>query len=203
MRGSQMAWLALAGLMLLLATASAQSVRVREAVGIPLNQAVSLTKAGDFKAALEKLNQADSVPDKTKVEADAIAHIRLFIGVTAGDPAIGGAAAAKAKYANDWSAHKYEDVVADEEMLRKYDLLDDTAKQVIAEAYYKSGDMVGCVRYIERVFGKPTGGMRVLDARCAYGAGDEETLRAIGWVANSEGPTETTGQTDQLTIPRR
>jgi hypothetical protein len=73
----RLASLVLAGLLCLMATASAQTFTVRTEIGDPLNQAASLTKAGDFKAAFAKWKQADAVPRKTKSEAEAIANMRV------------------------------------------------------------------------------------------------------------------------------
>ncbi len=170
----------LAVMLCVLALSSAQAFQVRTVIGEPLKQALALTKARDFKAAFAKLNEADAVSHKTKEEIEAIAKAREYLSVESADPSIGGALAAKAKYANDWNASRYKDVIADHDMLQKYNLLDDMAKQVIAQAYYKAGDKMGCVRYIKRTFHAIRGDMMNLYVRCAYDANDKATLESLG-----------------------
>ena len=164
----------------LLTPSFAQTVIVKATIAKPLKQALALAAAGEFKAALAKLDEANAVPHQTKTEIEAIAHTRVFIGVKAGDPSIGGTPAAKAKFANDWNAHRYQDVIADFDMLQKYDALDDNAKQIIAQAYYKAGDNMGCVRFIKRTFHAARGPMMNMYVRCAYEANDKDTLESLG-----------------------
>ena len=66
-------------------------------------------------------------------------------------------------------------------MLRKAGALDGTSMQVIAQAYYQSGNKAGCVRYIRENFGSGAGeGVLELERRCfAIDSGDTDTERAV------------------------
>jgi hypothetical protein len=58
----------------------------------------------------------------------------------------GGAAEAKAKFANDYNAGKWRDVIADADMLKKAGTLDAQSQLIIGQAYFKAGDYAGCVK---------------------------------------------------------
>jgi hypothetical protein len=134
-----------------------------------------LYSSGKYDAALAKLKEAEAVkstPDDTAV----INSMKQAIGVKTGDVALGGAAAAKAKFANDYNAGKFKDVIADGELLRKNGGLDAQSQLIIGQAYYKAGDYAGCVRYAKGISGNETA--LQLQARCAYETGDEVTQRA-------------------------
>ena len=77
----------------------------------------------------------------------------------------GGAAAAKAKFANDYNAGKWRDVIADADMLKKAGALDAQAQLVIGQAYFKAGDYGGCVKYAKTL---NSDNARELEARCAF-----------------------------------
>jgi hypothetical protein len=64
-----------------------------------------------------------------------------------------GAYAAKVKFANDYNAHKYADVISDADGLKKTNSLDEQSMQVVAQAYYLSGNKAGCMKYIQENFG--------------------------------------------------
>jgi len=152
----------------------AQALTVSPKVGPLLNEAKSLYASGNYSAALAKLREAEAVkstPDDTTV----INSMKQAIGVKTGDVALGGAAAAKAKFANDYNAGKFKDVIADAEILRKNGALDSNSQLIIGQAYYKAGDYAGCVRYAKTIAGNDTA--LELQARCAYETGDEATQR--------------------------
>ena len=77
----------------------------------------------------------------------------------------GGAAAAKTKFANDYNAGKWRDVIADADMLKKAGALDAQAQLVIGQAYFKAGDYAGCVKYAKTLNSDVA---HELQARCAY-----------------------------------
>jgi hypothetical protein len=155
--------------------APAQALTVSAKVGPLLNEAKALYNTGNYNGALAKLREAEAVkstPDDTAV----INSMKQAIGVKTGDVALGGAAAAKAKFANDYNAGKFKDVIADGEILRKNNALDAQSQLIIAQAYYKGADYAGCVRYTKALSGNDTA--LQLQARCAYEIGDEATQRA-------------------------
>jgi hypothetical protein len=99
--------------------------------------------------------------------------MKQYIGVKTGDAALGGAAGAKAKFANDYNAGKWKDVIADADVLRKNNALGAQEQLIIGQAYYKGRDFAGCVRYTKTLGGSDTA--LELQARCAYEIGDEAT----------------------------
>jgi hypothetical protein len=152
--------------------APAQALTVSAKVGPLLNEAKALMTSGNYSGAMAKLREAEQVksaPDDTV----AINSMKQYIGVKTGDAALGGAAGAKAKFANDYNAGKWRDVIADADILRKNNALDGQAQLIIGQAYYKAGDFAGCVRYTKNLGGADTA--LELQARCAYEAGDEAT----------------------------
>jgi hypothetical protein len=156
----------------------AEAASVRPEVGNPLKEAQSLAAAGNYKAAMEKVNQANAVSNKDADEISIIAQMKQYIAVKSGDVSIGGAVAAKAKFTNDYNARKYNDVIADGELLKKSGALDVASQQVVAQAYYLSGDKKGCIKYIKTNFGNGASDPTLeLLVRCAYDANDDETQR--------------------------
>jgi hypothetical protein len=88
----------------------------------------------------------------------------LFIdGAIAQPGSISSASDAKAKFANDYNNGRFADVIADGELLRKFNVLDLQSQLVIGQAYYKAGDYVGCVRYTKTLNSDVA---RQLQARC-------------------------------------
>jgi hypothetical protein len=152
---------------------------VHAAVGNPLKEAEALAAKGNYKAALAKVDQAKAAA-KTSDEKSIVAKMREYIGVKAGDPSIGGAPAAKVKFAQDVAAHRYKQVIEDGEMLRKYGALDAQSMQVIAQAYWQSHDPKGCVHYIKSHLGANANEDALkLQMRCAYDAGDTAAQRDV------------------------
>jgi hypothetical protein len=165
---------ATAGVTALALTAPAQALTVSAKVGPLLNEAKAMINAGNYQGALAKLKEADAAKS-TPDDATVITSMRQTIGVKTGDVTLGGAAAAKAKFANDYNAGKWKDVIADADMLKKAGALDAQAQLVIAQAYFKANDYAGCVRYIKTIPQSDTA--LELQARCAYEVGDETTQR--------------------------
>lgn len=165
---------AAAGAAVIAMAAPAQALTVSAKVGPLLNEAKTMFAQGNYNGALAKLREAEAVkstPDDTAV----INSMKQAIGVKTGDVALGGAAAAKAKFANDYNAGKFKDVIADAEILKKNGALDAQSQLIVGQAYYKAGDYAGCVRYAKTLSGNDVG--LQLQARCAYETGDEATQR--------------------------
>jgi hypothetical protein len=160
------------GAVLLLAP-TAQAATVSAHVGPLLKEAQSLAAAGNYSAAMGKIREAESAPGKTSDDNTIINQMKQYIGVKSGDASIGGGAGAKAKFANDYNAGKFREVIADADTLRKYNVFDSQSQLIVGQAYYKAGDYAGCVRYSKTLGGSDTA--LELQARCAYEIGDEAT----------------------------
>ncbi|HKQ44481.1 MAG TPA: hypothetical protein VJS47_03730 [Rhizomicrobium sp.] len=146
-------------------------------VGTALKEAQSLAAAGNYKAAMAKVNEAEAQPGRTAEDNDIIGKMKNYIAVASGDASIGGAAGAKAKFAKDYNARNYKEVIASADVLRKYNALDASSMQIIAQSYYLSGDKGGCVRYIKNNFSNPGDAILEVLVRCAYDVGDDATQR--------------------------
>jgi hypothetical protein len=55
----------------------------------------------------------------------------------------------RAKFAYDYNSGKFRDVIADEAALEKLHAMNLQMGMVTAQAYYHSGNMRGCVKYIQ------------------------------------------------------
>ena len=58
----------------------------------------------------------------------------------------------KAKFAEDYHAHKFKEAIADADALQRLHATDAQMMRVTAQAYYLSGDKPGCVKYIRDNF---------------------------------------------------
>jgi hypothetical protein len=56
---------------------------------------------------------------------------------------------ARAKFADDYNARKYRAVIADAVVLQKLHSMNEDDAQIVAQAYYLSGDKPGCAKYIK------------------------------------------------------
>ena len=164
---------AAAGAAALTMTAPAEAATVSAKVGPLLKEAQALIAAKNYKAAMAKLNEAEAVkstPDDTAI----INQFKSAISISSADPNTPGGA--KAKFAQDYNAGKFKDVIADAEYLRKNNVFDAQSQLIVGQAYYKAGDFAGCVRYAKTLSGNDTA--LELQARCAYEIGDDATQRA-------------------------
>jgi len=156
------------------APANAQAT-VSAHIGTLLQEAQAQAKAGNYRGAMAKVNEAEAAPNKTSADNAVISQMKNFIAVSSGDASIGGAAGAKAKFANDYNAGKYRDVIADADNLKKYNAFGAQEQLLVGQAYYKANDFAGCVRYSKTIGGSDTA-LELL-ARCAYEINDEATQR--------------------------
>jgi hypothetical protein len=175
------------GAMILSAPADAA---VRASVGKPLQEAQKLAGEGNYKGAMAKVNEAEGVSGKSPEETKIINQMKDYLAVKSGDTST--PAGAKAKFANDYNAKKYKDVIDDSEALKKNGALDANSMQIIAQAYYLSGDKNGCLKYIKSNFGTNLNDTALtLQMRCAFDAGDEVTQRqALETLVAHTGKTE-------------
>ena len=175
------------GAMILSAPADAA---VRASVGKPLQDAQKLAGEGNYKGAMAKVNEAEAVSGKSPEETKIINQMKDYLAVKSGDTST--PAGAKAKFANDYNARKYKEVIEDSEALKKNGALDAASMQIVAQAYYLSGDKNGCLKYIKSNFGaNPSDAALTLQMRCAFDAGDEVTQRqALETLVAHTGKTE-------------
>ncbi len=130
---------------------TAHAAGVRPAVGKPLQDAIDLAKSGKSREAMAKLHEAEGVKDLTADEKKVISQTEEYIAVKTGNfsGGVNSATAAKAKFAADYNARKYHDVIgADQDFLRKYGALDFQSQLIVAQAYYQSGDYKGAMAYL-------------------------------------------------------
>jgi tetratricopeptide (TPR) repeat protein len=160
---------AMVGAAMVLAPA-AQAATVSAKVGPLLKEAQAMIAAKNFAGAKARLSEAEaaaSTPDDHAI----IAQFKAAISISSADPNTPGGA--KAKFAQDYNAGKFKDVIADAEHLKKNNVFDAQSQLIVGQAYYKSGDYAGCVRYSKTLGGSDTA--LELQARCAYEIGDEAT----------------------------
>src|SRR6185503_11775561 len=157
----------------LILVAPAQALTASPKVGPLLKEAVAMISAKNYKGAQAKLSEAEAVkstPDDTAL----INQIKNAISISSADPNTPGGA--KAKFAQDYAAGKWKDVIADAEYLKKNNVFDAQSQLVVGQAYYKGGDFAGCVKYTKTLGSGETA--LALQARCAYEVGDEVSQRA-------------------------
>ena len=173
------------GATLVLAPA-AQAATVSAHVGPLLKEAQSMIAAKNFAGAKAKLNEAEAAAS-TSDDRAIIAQFKAAISISSADPNTPGGA--KAKFAQDYNAGKFKDVIADAEHLKKNNVFDAQSQLIVGQAYYKSGDYAGCVRYTKTLGGSDTA--LELQARCAYEIGDEATQHsALEQLVARSGKTE-------------
>jgi hypothetical protein len=139
---------------------------VSKEVGPLLKEAQTLIAAQNYEGAMAKMNEAEAVksnPDDTTV----INAMRKYIEYASSPPPGGPSSTldARIKFANDYNAGKWRDVIADADMLKKAGALDAQAQLVIGQAYFKAGDYAGCVRYAKTLNSNEA---HELQTRCAY-----------------------------------
>lgn len=155
-------------------TATPVQAAVRSSVGKPLQAAIAAANSGNYNGAMSHLKEAESVGGLSAEEQKYVSQTRDFITVKSGGAVgVNSAVGAQAKLNADYRARKYKDVIADAEVLRKYNALNSKNMQIIAQAYYLMRDFNGCLKYT-----KSAGGMNELQMRCAYEAHDDATYSA-------------------------
>jgi hypothetical protein len=161
-----------AGAALVLATPAA-ALTASPKVGPLLKEAVAMISAKNYKGAQAKLNEAEAVKS-TADDTALINQIKNAIAISSADPNTPGGA--KAKFAQDYNAGKFKEVIADAEYLKKNNVFDAQSQLIVGQAYYKAGDYAGCVKYTKSLGSGETA--LALQARCAYEVGDQLFQRA-------------------------
>lgn len=157
-----------------LAAATSADAAVRSSVGKPLQEAQSMAASGNYAGAMAKVKAAEAVGGLSAEEAKIVKQMKDYITVKSGGSAgpVDSAVGAQAKFQADYSAGRYREVIADEELLRKYGALNANSQVVIAQAYYQLGDYKGCVAYANAHAGAGAD-MLKRGGLCAYKAGDD------------------------------
>jgi hypothetical protein len=154
------------------ATTTTAEAAVRPQVGSALKAAISAAAAGRTSAAEASLHQAESMPNLTSGEQQAISQTRSYIE----SKASGGGSGAKGKFISDYNKGAYRQVIADADELRKAGQLDFNSQVVVGQAYYLSGDYPGAIRYLKGLGNSEQVLELLLSA--AYKSGDSDALRA-------------------------
>ncbi len=169
-----------AGMAVLAASPAAAAATVRPVVGAALNAAIKAAASGNASAANAKIREAESVPNLTSGEQQAIEQTKSYVAAKTGNFSAGGgsAVAAKAKFANDYNAGRYSAVVGeDADLLRKYGALDSQSQVVIAQAHYLMHQYNACIRYIHGMGHVAQNTLELL-MRCAYEIHDEQATQS-------------------------
>lgn len=167
----------------------AEAATVRPTVGKPLQDALQLANAGKTNAALAKVKEAESVPNLTAAESQTISQTKNYILAKSGDPSVyenmiasgqGSANVAKELLSAHYNARQYGKVIADADVLRRFNAMDSQAEMIIAQAYYLSGNYSGAIKYLRALMGNSGGTQQQLELlmNCASKVGDEDSVRS-------------------------
>lgn len=190
----------------------AEAAGVRPAVGKPLQEAINLAKDGKGSAALAKVKEAESVPNLTAAEKQTIAQTQEYVATKTGNFSGGvtNATTAKAKFAADYNAGRYRDVVSnDVELLKKYGAFDGQSQLVASQAYYQMRDYSSALRLLNGLGDSDT--VLSLKLNIASKLGDSATQSDVAerlvlkgqskyWPYLLSAADNTRGLTDQQTL---
>ena len=167
---------AVLGASTLLMTAPAYAA-VRAEVGTPLIAAQTAAKNKDYKGAMELIDKAAAVPNKTAEETALIAQMKSYVGSLSGDISLGGKAAGQNKLASDYAAKNYAGVIADGDALQKAGALDGPTATYVTQAYYLSGNKAGCIKYVKGLGATAEEVALQTEMKCAFDTNDDATQR--------------------------
>ena len=188
-----------------LAMTTTAEAAARPQVGKLLQQAIDLAKSGSTSAASSKVQQAEAVGGLTPGDQQAIAQVKSFIAAKSGS----GATGSKAKFAADYNAGRYAQVVGpDAEELRKAAQYDAQAQLIVAQAYYLMGNYQQAIKLLSALSGETAQGLLM---SAAHKSGDTvaeqkaaERLILGGqpkyWTYMLAGADATRGLTDHETL---
>ncbi|HEY2071247.1 MAG TPA: hypothetical protein VGG48_16945 [Rhizomicrobium sp.] len=152
----------------------AAEAAVRPAVGNPLKAAIAAANAGHGAEALAKVHEAESAGSLTPAEQQAISQTKEYVSAKTGQG--GGATACRTKFANDYSAGRYRDAIADADCLRKGGGLSGNDQLVVAQAYYLMGDYAATIRETRDMSSSQAQELRL---SAAFKSGDGDTYRTV------------------------
>jgi hypothetical protein len=150
---------------------------VRPEVGTPLIAAQTAAKNKDYKGAMELIDKAAAVPNKTAEENSLIDQMKAYVGSISGDISLGGAAAGKNKLASDFNAKNYAGVIADGDALQKAGALDGPNATYVTQAYYLSGNKAGCIKYVKGLGTSAEEVALQTEMKCAFDTNDDASQR--------------------------
>lgn len=189
----------------LIATTTVAEAAARPQVGKLLQQAIDLAKAGKTSAASAKVSQAEGVGGLTSGDQAAIAQVKSFIAAKSGS----GATGAKGKFASDYNAGRYQEVVGpDADELRKAGQFDGNAQLVVAQAYYLMGNYKQAIKLLSGMSGDTAQGL-LMSAAAKSGDTEAEQRAAEHLILNGQskywtymlaGADATRGLTDHETL---
>ncbi|HWA30922.1 MAG TPA: hypothetical protein VG867_07480 [Rhizomicrobium sp.] len=152
----------------------AEAAGARPAIAKLLNDAVNLAKGGNTSAASAKLHQAESQGGLTSGDQQAIEQVKQYIAAKSGSGAVG----SKAKFAADYNAGRYQQVVGpDADELRKAGQYDANAQLIVAQAYYLMGNYSEAIRLLSGM-GGDTAQSLLMSAAAKSGNADAEMKAA-------------------------
>jgi len=189
----------------LIATTTVAEAAARPQVGKLLQQAIDLAKAGNTGAANSKISQAEAVGGLTSGDQQAISQVKSFVAAKSGS----GATGAKGKFAADYNAGRYQQVVGpDAEELRKAGQFDGNAQLVVAQAYYLMGNYTQAIKLLSGMSGDTAQGL-LMSAAAKSGDTAAEQRAAERLILNGQskywtymlaGADATRGLTDHETL---
>jgi len=148
-----------------------------------------LAKSGNYAAACTKVKQAEGVGGLSAEESKGTNQMKEYLAAASkGTVCAEGSIGIQAKFNADWNARKFKDVIADEDALRKYNVLNAQSMIVIAQAYEQLGDYKSCVHYAD-VHASAGAEMVKRGMLCAFKAGDDNTARDLALKLVAQSPT--------------
>jgi tetratricopeptide (TPR) repeat protein len=128
-------------------TGVADAATIRAQIGQPLQAAIQLANTGNGTDALAKVREAEAVGNLTSDEQVAVSQVKAFIAAKTG--AGNNAAAARTKLAQDYNAKRYEDVIADGDLLQKLASRTILDAEIVGQAYYLLGRYDEGLKYVD------------------------------------------------------
>lgn len=184
---------------------TAAEAAARPAVAKALQSAIELAKAGNTGAASAKVREAEAVGGLTSGDQQAIEQVKSFIAAKSGT----GATGSKAKFANDYNAGRYAQVVGpDADELRKAGQYDANSQLIVAQAYYLMGNYSQAIRLLSGM-GGDTAQSLLMSAAAKSGDTAAEMKAAERLILNGQskywtymlaGADNTRGLTDHETL---